>query len=252
MLKKTYEFFLFYNKIILREGLGNYLWSLVMPLLIFFSINVNWFFEKPSLGEAIHFFSVIWSYNIISMYLYGFAGRISIFRESGFLRSFTYVVGNKKPIIMSLFFIQLFHGFISIFSFTLVATLMFDIPTAMFVSIAILTFTLVSIPVSMLMLFLVFLPINTSTLNSIGSIVMLPALFMSMFKQTFKNQILNSAFFISPVEYVSQASKSISDLLLYGHLSKNIPTLLIISTSYVVVGLLVWKYIKINAKIVRT
>ncbi|WP_342478701.1 hypothetical protein NYE24_11420 [Paenibacillus sp. FSL H7-0350] len=252
MLKKAYEFFLFYNKIIFREGLGNYAWSLIMPLLIFVSIKINWFFEKPSFNEAIVFFSAIWSYNIVNTYLFGFAGRISIFRENGFLRSFTYVAGDKKPIILSLFFTQILHGLITIIISTSVSAVLFNIDIFKLLFISVLSFFIVSVPISMLMLVLVSLPITTATLNSVGSIIMLPALFITMFRDGGGNEIVNALFLISPVEYVSLVCRALTDMVIYGNTRADISLLLWISLIYIILGAFFWRFIKISSKTVRT
>lgn len=251
MLRKTYEFYIFFNKIIIREGIGNYLWSLLMPILIFLSININWFYKTPPINEIISSFSAIWSYNFVGIFLYGIASRISIFRETGFLRSFTYVAGDKKPIIFSLYFIQIIHGSIIVLAFTIISAVVFKLPVIELVGISIVSFLLVSLPLAMLMLLLASLPVTTATLNSVASLVMLPALFMTMFRNNNYTQ-LNDLFLLSPVEYVSRMCRMISDFFFYGQTQENILLLFIITLVYLIIGIISFKFLKVNSKIVRT
>ncbi|MBT2285399.1 hypothetical protein J7E78_17800 [Paenibacillus polymyxa] len=251
MIRKTFEFYIFFNKIILREGIGNYLWSLLMPILIFVSININWFYKTPPIHEIISSFSAIWSYNFVGIFLYGIASRISIFRENGFLRSFTYVAGDKKPIIFSLYWIQIIHGSIIVLAFTIISALIFRLPVIELVEISIVSFLIVSLPLAMLMLLLAALPVTTATLNSVASLVMLPALFMTMFRNYNYTQ-MNDLFLLSPVEYVSRICRMISDFFFYGQTKENFSLLLVITFVYLIIGIFSLKFLKINSKIVRT
>lgn len=251
MLIKTYEFFIYYNKIVFREGLGNYIWSLIIPFLIFFSIKINWLFVKPTIQDAIPFYAAIWSYNIVSTYLYGLAGRIVIFRDNGFLRSFTYIAGSKDSIIFSLLLMQVFHGTIFTIIFTLLTATLFQLPVLYLVSLSILCFLISSIPISLFILLFAALPITPYTLNSIGSIVMLPALFITMFKENSFIGKWEGLFLISPVEYTAKLCEFIINLL-NGNFSSDIVSLCIITILYIMIGLISWKLIKIHSLTTRT
>lgn len=252
MFIKIYEFFIYYNKIIYREGITNYIWSLFIPLLIFFSLKINWFFKPPSLNEALPFFSAIWSYNIVSTYLYGLAGRIAIFRDNGFLRSFTYISGEKSSIIYSLFLMQIFHGSIFLILFTVVTSLCFHLSIFYMLTVAIVSFLISSIPIGCLVLIFAALPITPYTLNSVGSIVMLPALFITMFRDNIYTNKWDWLFLISPVEYVSQLSINVSNFINSGLFLSNISTLVLVTAVYVFIGIISWKFIKIYSLTLRT
>ncbi|WP_232695394.1 ABC transporter [Brevibacillus daliensis] len=252
LVKSSYEFFLFYNKIVIREGVLGLVWAVLVPIIIFISLNINWFDHKQTITEALPFLCAFWAYITVNTFLFGVAFRIIIFRENGFLRCFTYIGGSKAPIILGLLFLQIVHGLINIAFFTSVVSSVFGYPLFLLVEIATVTFLVVSIPLIGLMLSLTTLSLQTSTLYSIANMFMLPAMFIALYRGTISNGFLEFIFRLTPVEFVYNTALNISDIMLVQSNGYTLFGLLSVSLIYLICGIFSWKRIKLISVTTRT
>jgi ABC-2 type transport system permease protein len=253
MIKKSFEFFLVYLKITVREGVISLAWGQIVPILTFITLNLKWFYIKPDFNHALPVYSAFWSLLIVNLFIYGVGIRTSIFRETGFLRQFIYIAGSKTPIIVGLLFIQIVYGILLLFIFNILTSMIFQYNLISLISISYLTLIATAIPLFMLVIVLPTLSVSSNDLYSITNMLVFPSTFITMFRGEFGDFWLNFLFALNPIEYVYKFSliiaSKLNGLLIPDY---NYVTVASVTFIFLIIGLVSWSRIKINSTVVRT
>lgn len=253
MFFKSLEFCYLFIKITIREGVLSLLWGQLIPFITFVTLNFKWFYHKPDINSAIPIFCAFWSLYIVNLFLFGVSFRISIFRESGFLRNFTYIAGSKAPIIFGLYLVQILYGLVLLTVFTVITSMIFRYNTLFLLVISYLTFIVVALPLFMLMLFFPTLSVSTSNLYSVANMLIFPSTFITMYRGEIGNFFVNFCFGFNPIEYVYKMAMIISGKWFSVPISNDdYKIVFYISAIYIVIGLFCWKRIKLMSTVART
>ncbi|MQS76354.1 hypothetical protein [Companilactobacillus halodurans] len=102
-------------KIALEDKIA-FFYTLVIPAAMLF-INKSQNFQD---NASIY---IYWSYIVVSTILNGFLLNLVRLRENGFLKTFSYIVGSKYPIIITSLFVQLLIIQVEILLFNFVVTI---------------------------------------------------------------------------------------------------------------------------------
>lgn len=253
MLKQSLEFCNFYNKIVWREGKLGIVWPMFVPIFTFILLNYKWFFEKPALEQAIIYFSGFWSFITVMVFVNGIAVRISIFRETGFLKSFTYMAGSKTPIVIGLLLNQVLLGLFGVVFFTLVTGVIFQFPVFKLLALSLITFIIVIFPMFMLMLLFPSLSLRAATVYSLTNMTIFPATIITLFRGQINNDLINLLFMLNPVEFVYQVTLILGNLFEISSTEyMDLWIVITISIIYILIGILSWKKLKMVSTILRT
>lgn len=253
MIIKSFEFFLLYLKITVREGVISIVWGQIVPIITFITLNLKWFYDKPDFNGALPMYSAFWSLLIVNLFVYGIGIRISIFRETGYLRNFVYIAGSKTPIIAGLLMIQIVFGFMLLAVFNIITSIIFQFNLLSLMYISYLTLIVTMIPLFMLVLLLPTLSVSSNNLYSVTNMLIFPSTFITMFRGEVGDIWLNFLFALNPIEYVYKSSLLIAS---------NINGLSLPNYNYIIVsavtcillfvGFVSWKRIKLISTIIRT
>ncbi|MGM7700513.1 ABC transporter [Pseudalkalibacillus sp. Hm43] len=250
---KTYEFFVFFNRVVWKESKLAIVWPMMLPLITFFLINYRWFYDKPDFDTMISYFAGFWAFIIVTIFLNGVGLRLSIFRETGFLKSFTYMAGSKNPIVFGLLMNQMGLGFISLIIFTFVNGLIFQLPVFTLLYLAISIYILVALPIFLLMMWLPSISVRSMTIYSISNMLIFPATFIAVYRDVINFPLLNFVFSLNPVEYVYRMSILLSNTFQLTDIATyNNWIIVAISILYMTIGILCWRKLKLVSTIVRT
>lgn len=250
MLKRAFELFLAFAKALIDEKIA-LTWSLIIPLIIFLSMNYSWFSKKPDLDTAIYYFAGFWAFTVVIIILNGVGLKLSEFRESGFLKSLVFICGSKTPIILGLLLSQIVLGFVSLFLFNLTLCVIFDYPFLIIMPISLMVLLVSVFPLFLMTLFIPSLSIRTSTAYTIVNIFIFPATYLAVYRDNSLSFFMNIIYHLNPVEYVYSLSIKLYKLI-YGvdHVTLTYP--IISSVAYILMGLYSWKRIKISSTVNRT
>ena len=116
MLENDWAIFKLQFKIAMKERIV-FFYTLVIPFIMLF-INRTEDFQD---NEALY---VYWSYIVVITLLNGFLMQVIHLRESGSLKTLTYMTGSKTSIILAVFLVQLLMIQSEIILFNLVVTLL--------------------------------------------------------------------------------------------------------------------------------
>ncbi len=109
MFRKSYEFFIVFLKSIMDEKVS-LAWSILLPVLLFFSINYSWFDAKPDVSKAVYYYASFWAFSTVLVVFNGIGLRLTDFREWGIFESFVFICGSKVPIMGDFYSLKLFLG----------------------------------------------------------------------------------------------------------------------------------------------
>ncbi|MEI5908912.1 ABC transporter [Bacillus spongiae] len=250
---KTYEFFVFFNRVVWKESKLAIIWPMMLPLITFFLINYRWFYDKPEFDTMLSYFAGFWAFIIVTVFLNGVGLRLSIFRETGFLKSFTYMTGSKNPIVFGLLMNQMALGFVSLIIFTVINGAIFNLPVLTLLFLVTCIYVLVALPIFLLMMWLPSVAVRATTIYSISNMLIFPATFIAVYRDVIQFPLLNFLFSLNPVEYVYRMSILLSNAFdLTNIATYNNWIILAISVLYSIIGIVCWKRLKLVSTMVRT
>ncbi|CAM5781352.1 MULTISPECIES: ABC transporter permease [Brevibacillus] len=252
MLKKSYEFFIVFLKSMIDEKIA-LAWSIILPLLLFFTINYSWFHTKPDVSKAVFYFASFWAFTIVLILFNGVGLTLTNFRELGILKSFVFLCGSKTPVIFGLVFSQIIFGIFCLALFTVTISLVFTYPILILFLTAACTYLVVLIPLFMLSLSVASLSVRASSAYTLVNILIFPATYLAVYRGESSNFFINTLYNLNPVEYVFNFSVFIYSILTNNlHSISNQLYLLFISLVYIAIGTIAWSRIKITSTIRRT
>lgn len=254
-MKLIREYNILFTKMTLNNKIG-FIWYLVFPLIAFFVYNYNFFSETPSGNTFYLQTSFFLSYIVFTMSIEVATTLIGM-RENGFLKTFTFISGNKYSIILGKVSNQL--------AFLIVASLIFSFVTSVCILdslnkiILFILSTLIStfvgaVPLSLFFLIFMLVPIKQEALITILNISLLVLFFVTAkdFSHSFSWGVI--LLYLNPLDLVRSVTLLITNLINHEIIITNFPTNLILSgiVLYIIVGLVSLKFIKVNSKITRT
>lgn len=254
-MKIIREYNILFTKMMLNNKIG-FVWYLVFPLVVFFVYNYNFFIEKPSDDSFYIQSSFFLSYIVFTMSI-EVATTLIAMRENGFLKTFTFISGNKYSIIIGKASTQLLFLVTAslIFSFTTSVFVLDSIDKILLYILSTFISTLIgAVSLSLFFLILMLVPIRQESLITILNISMLVLFFITVrgFSHSFSWGVF--LLYLNPLELVRSVAIFITSLMAKEISLPNFPVYLIISSviSYIVVGLISLKFIKVNSKTTRT
>ncbi|MBY0050830.1 ABC transporter [Brevibacillus agri] len=252
MLKKSYEFFIVFIKSMIDEKIA-LAWSILLPLLLFFSINYSWFHAKPDVSKAVYYYASFWAFSAVLVVFNGIGLRLTDFRELGILKSFVFICGSKVPIIVGLLLSQIVFGLVSLALFTVVISIVFDYPIFLLFFTATCTYLVVLLPLFMLSLSIASLSVRASSAYTLVNMLIFPATYLAIYRGESTDFFTTILYYLNPVEYVFRFSVFTYDALTNNlHLNSNHLFLLVISIVYIAIGVIAWSKIKIASTVRRT
>ncbi|MGZ0050878.1 ABC transporter [Brevibacillus gelatini] len=252
MFRKSYEFFIVFLKSIMDEKVS-LAWSILLPVLLFFSINYSWFDAKPDVSKAVYYYASFWAFSTVLVVFNGIGLRLTDFREWGILKSFVFICGSKVPIIGGLLLTQIVFGLVTLALFTFVISVVFAYPVFLLFLTAACTYLLVLLPLFMLSLSIASLSVRASSAYTIVNMMIFPATYLAIYRGESTDFFSTMLYYLNPVEYVFRFS-----VFTYEVLTNNLQPnsnhlfLFIISLVYIMIGSIAWPKIKIASTVRRT
>ncbi|MBB5146247.1 ABC-2 type transport system permease protein [Cerasibacillus quisquiliarum] len=192
-----------YNKI-------GFFWFLALPILFFF-IRFNAFKNNNMDIEMLNFIHIYWGFMLLTTVLSGVLLAIIQYRDSGFLKSFTFLSGNKHVIIFGKLLSQLLYIVVLTTVFNLIISVVYKIDFSQLFLKGLLTMLIAFIPICFSMLWMVIIPVNANNIAPIGTILLILFLYLANFGIETHSYFLYFMYSLNPVVYLSNILNMLND-----------------------------------------
>ncbi|MBN8194216.1 hypothetical protein JI667_18965 [Bacillus sp. NTK074B] len=251
MIKRSFEFFLLYNKEVFYNKIA-YLWTLLIPLGLMIINNRSWIASPPSIEEYQTTLFFYWSFMILITATSGVGIALLIVRDNGFLKMFKFISGSKMAVILGKMESQWFFIFVNLLFFNLVTSLLFHQPVFHTLSIAFLVALIVPLPVFFLFLWIASLPLKSETIAPVFTLLIFPMIYAAGYIQEISNPIISFFAWLNPASLIVNTSSVIAGLV--SNLQINTLPLLSSLTGIlfcIIIGNISYKMIGITSKSAR-
>jgi ABC-2 type transport system permease protein len=243
MLRKSWEFFILFNKEVFYNKIA-LLWTLVIPLFFMVFNHLSWLTNPPNFQSFKNNIFLYWSFMILITAISGVGISILMLRDNGFLKMFKFIARNKLPIILGKIGSQWFFVTINLVIFTAASALLFHQPVFSVLSIAIIIAIIVPLPIFFLFLWIGSLPYRQETISPIFTILMFPLIYFANVEVNDKSLLV-----LNPASFILNVSKLISDAVSNHVWDITLSyTLVVIMGVYILIGVFSYKIIDITPK----
>lgn len=203
-----------FNKVIWSEKIP-FIYTLVLPVVIFFSTNYQVIFDKSqSLNGIISTTSNYLSYMIVATAVNGVLLQLINFREIGFLKTYTMISGgNRRYAVLGLVGSELIFGYICVLIFSLLIVVFYPTHFLQIIEIYTITYILASVPVFLFSVGGALLPVRYNTSNTLVNIFLVGMLALSAARRDTHSFIGEVLFGINPCDYVTQVFSVVKNLI---------------------------------------
>ncbi|MED0657794.1 hypothetical protein [Anoxybacillus ayderensis] len=199
MLRRTWEFFVLFNKEVFYNKIA-FFWTLIIPIIFIVFNNLDWLLKYPDYSTFRHNISFYWCYMILITAINGVGVSILILRDNGFLKMFKFIARTKTPIIVGRICSQWLFTVVNIVIFTVVSSLLFRQPIFSLLSAIIVIAFIAPLPVFLSFLWIGSLPYRQESVSPIFTILVFILIYLTKFSlkegDMFVLEWLNPAVFI--------------------------------------------------------
>lgn len=243
-MRKSYEFFLLYNKEMFFNKFA-YLYTLALPLVIVLLRHFDWFKDSPTWtvfqSAMIQFFAIM----IVLTAINGIGISLLNQRESGFLKMYTFLSGQKFPVIFGRLMSQWFFLTLNMFAASLMMAMVFHQPLLKTVLMTGLLALIVPLPVFACSLLIAALPLKPETMTPLGTILIFAVfVFIDVFELT-DNRLLAFFSFLNPANLILNEARFLTGSASDGTIGLSILTGILV---YIVVGYVAYQRLSITSK----
>ncbi|ASI35109.1 MULTISPECIES: hypothetical protein [unclassified Exiguobacterium] len=243
-MRKSYEFFLLYNKEMFFNKFA-YLYTLAVPLVIILLNHFDWFKDSPTWtvfqSAMIQFFAIM----IVLTAINGIGISLLNQRESGFLKMYTFLSGQKFPVIFGRLMSQWFFLSLNMFAASLMMAVLFHQPLLKTVLMTGLLALIIPLPVFACSLLIAALPLKPETMTPLGTILIFAVfIFIDVFELT-DNRLLAYFSFLNPANLILNEARFLTGSVSDGMMGLSILTGIMV---YLVVGYVAYQRLSITSK----
>ena len=236
------------SKLIIKNTLDNkvvFIYTLVFPGFFFLYMNINLLTSNTALNlfEISKIFMPYWSYIIVVNILNNVVMETLSYRESGFYKIMTYVIGNKFSMYFSILLVQLFLTLIQLMSFTIIFMMLIHSFHFELIVHCIVLLLITYLPVNLFLFQIINYKLKKDTIGIFSTMV----LFLMFFLLKFDNQnlFLSVLIYLNPLKYTNSVAAYLVNLVdpIY---NVNIFALIITSCIFMIIGVFNLKLFSIN------
>lgn len=210
-LKKSYEYFLVFNKEVFYNKLS-YVWSLVLPMffIIVYNISDRTSMTYTEFSEQIYFY---WSLMVLITAAEGIGVGILNMRDYNFLKMYTYISGDKAPIVLGKIQSQSFFLMVNILMFTTVSGIIYSQPIISLLLTGVIVSIIVAIPIYFLFLITTTIRLKANGVGPILYIVVLVLINLASVTMN-TNTWVDNLVYLNPALIIGGGASNIHSILL--------------------------------------
>ena len=85
-------------------------WSIILPVVIAVLYQKSMLDSVSTNEDLIQYFSRFWVFILFSCFVNGIGLQLARLREQGLLKTYTFIAGNKYPIVLEQFLLKLYFA----------------------------------------------------------------------------------------------------------------------------------------------
>ncbi|GAB3806242.1 hypothetical protein GCM10028868_35290 [Virgibacillus kimchii] len=170
-----------------------------MPTFIFIMFAFRYSLSSLNTVETIEFLSYFWAFIIISSTSNGIGIHLSKLRNYGLLKTYTLIAGGKRPIVYGVIITQLVFSAISLGTFTVFVSILYQLNALVLTSAGILLLLITFIPLTLFSFILTYPPMKDTSLSTIFNFLLYILFFLSFSNGNIIIDIIN---YINPFVFV--------------------------------------------------
>lgn len=253
MVRNVQHFFVLFVKYAFAYKI-NILWLLILPMGIMVWENRSWLVDEPTSEEYVRYLAAIWGYMITILGTNGVGLTILSLRENGFLKMFKYIAGSITPVVWGQLLSQVLFLLINVVVLTGTTSLLFKPELTLKVLIvSVLVVLIAAIPISLFFIWITTLPYRNESITPIVSIsVVILTYVTASYSPSSSVFWVDFLLVFNPVKFII----SLSDTLFVFFKILSVPTIsfssyIIVILTYVMLGYVFLKKVKIRSQIIR-
>jgi ABC-2 type transport system permease protein len=157
-------------------------WSIILPVVIAVLYQKSMLDSVSTNEDLIQYFSRFWVFILFSCFVNGIGLQLARLREQGLLKTYTFIAGNKYPIVFGTILTQIVFCLVSLLIFTIIILIIYGVFEWKIFLLPIILL-LVSLPFSLLVLFLANLPFQYNNFSVIVNFLTYPLFILSIISQ---------------------------------------------------------------------